>query len=520
PPAQVLDYLVDVYQTKVYFQPLPLLSPANLRTRVPHFPRYLRSSFLSLCLRHSESYFYRDREAQAIDFYTASSQESVMSLAAEGVATADVIQALCLLALGDIMANKQTRAWMCIGAAARLVSLQMLSRQGASKISDDDETFSRCYWSVFTLEKAFSPTITVLDRLDNPPPLPPSPPLPAPVSDPEDEGHLITSDNSDPGIVAPSIQIISIWGDITAYLGAIRLGKTEIPWTSNSTYSQLMVRLQEFELDLSPPHRFENILVKRRPPSELLNYREYWTPWTIMQLSSHAALAVLHHPFIHLVALRDRSRKTQPKIFLQQVVDQALFHTGWVIRLLQTFEEMHLEVNDPVMGHQVAATAIIPWLFQFAQDQHIAEKAREGLYLCERFLERLSLRWPHIRYKLRVLRDLHSAAENGMDSSIVTFNATSFWNILDSPPSDWNPSEASASPNKDPNATLQVTTKFVQPWVDEHSGQKMSQVDPPFFSPTAGSDTIGQVSLDDFFSQFAINEALWTQPGIGNSGLV
>lgn len=107
-----------------------------------------------------------------------------------------------------------------------------------------------------------------------------------------------------------------------------------------------------------------------------------------------------------------------------------------------------------------------------------------------------------------------------MDSSIVTFNATSFWNILDSPPSDWNPSEASASPNKDPNATLQVTTKFVQPWVDEHSGQKMSQVDPPFFSPTAGSDTIGQVSLDDFFSQFAINEALWTQPGIGNSGLV
>lgn len=279
----------------------------------------------------------------------------------------------------------------------------MMGRQGASRTSDDEESLSRCYWSVFTLEKAFSPTITVLDRLGNPPHLPPSPPLPAPAPNPDNEGNIITSDSSDPGIIAPSIQIISIWGDIISYLGAIRLGKTEIPWKSSSTYSQLMVRLQEFELDLSPPHRFENILVKRRLPSELLRYREYWTPWTIMQLSSHAALAVLHHPFIHLVALRDRSRKAQPKIFLQQVVDQALFHTGWVIRLLQTFEEMELEINDPVMGHQVAATAIIPWLFQFAQDQHIAERAREGLYLCQRFLERLSLRWPHISYKVRLL---------------------------------------------------------------------------------------------------------------------
>lgn len=119
-----------------------------------------------------------------------------------------------------------------------------------------------------------------------------------------------------------------------------------------------------------------------------------------------------------------------------------------------------------------------------------------------------------------MLRDLHSAAQNGVDSSMVTFNTASFWKILDSPPSDWNPKGASALPNNDPSATLQVTTKFVQPWVEEHSGQKMSHVDPPFFSPATGSDSIGQVSLDDFFSQFAINEALWTQPGGENFGLV
>lgn len=100
-----MDNLVDIYTTKIYFQPLPLLSLANLRSRVSHFPGYLRWSFLSLCLRYSENYFYQDKEAQAIDFYSTSSQELVMGLAAEGVATVEVIQSLCLLALGDIMGS-------------------------------------------------------------------------------------------------------------------------------------------------------------------------------------------------------------------------------------------------------------------------------------------------------------------------------------------------------------------------------------------------------------------------------
>jgi hypothetical protein len=277
----------------------------------------------------------------------------------------------------------------------------MLRNQGSSGalIDENDAARSRCYWSIFTLEKAFSPTTTILDRIDNVPPLPHSPPLPPPIF-----GQNIGLDaaSTDPGIVAPSLLIISIWGDIAVYVNAVRLGKADIPWSSNSTYSQLVVKVQEFDakVELGPLHRFENILIRHRRPSEIYGYREYWTPWTIMQLSSHAALAVINHPFIHLVVLREWKSKPQPKLFQQQVVDQALFHTGWVIRLLKTFEDMQMEIYDPLMGHQVASTAIIPWLFQFAQDQHIAKKAGEGLAHCERFLERLSHQWPHIRYKV------------------------------------------------------------------------------------------------------------------------
>ncbi|EGY22168.1 uncharacterized protein VDAG_03606 [Verticillium dahliae VdLs.17] len=407
---------------------------------------------------------------------------------------------------------------MSIGTASRLKTLRVLIRQASPAASDteDADVDALCYWSVFILEKAFSPTYTVLSSQDDAPALPSNPCLLPGVSEPAFEavqiGHQQTQDPK-AGIVSSSVQIISIWGDICAYLSSIRKGKTEVPWSSNSTYSQIQVQLHQFELDLAPPHRFENILVKQRSPSELHSYGEYWSPWTIMQLTSHAALTVLNHPFLHLVALRGRECRAQPKLFMQHIIDQSLFHTGWVIRLLQTFEEMGLEINDPLMGHQVAATAIIPCLFQFSQDQQMASKAREGLYLCERFLERLSVKWPHIRHKLNILRQLHSAAESRPDSSTITFDQGYFWDILVSPPSygagDGSSPLAATSAADDPRSTLHVTTKFVQPWPDEQT-RLVSQVDPPFFSqPSASNDE--QILLDDLFSQFQRSEAVSRQ---------
>ena len=94
---------MDIYKSKVYFQPLPLLDFQDLRERVLRFPQFLRWSLFAICLPYLESRFYREAESRAIDYYTTSSQKVVMNLAAEGVATVEVIQALCLLTLSDIM---------------------------------------------------------------------------------------------------------------------------------------------------------------------------------------------------------------------------------------------------------------------------------------------------------------------------------------------------------------------------------------------------------------------------------
>lgn len=412
---------------------------------------------------------------------------------------------------------------MTIGAATRLEMLRGMCRGMTPKDRDESDCIARCYWSTFILERAFSSTYTSLSSGHHrTPSLPANPCLPSPIYDGVGDPDTCTLDpdcDDLQGVISPSLRGVSIWGDITTYFDAICRGVTEVPWSSDSKYAQIMVQLQQWELDLAPPHRFENILIKQRLPSELHAYREYWSPWCVMQLASHANLAVVNHPFIHLVALRDRTRKVQPKLFLQQIIDQSLFHTGWVIRLLQTFEEKGLEFSDPLMGHQVAATATIPWLFQFAQDQQIAARAREGLALCEKFLERLATRWPHIHYKLGVLRRLTpsdgSCPEN---RSTVTFDPSSFWDILSSPLSqDGMHCSSMMRPSAQADgakSTLYVTNKFVQPWPEEQT-RLMSQVAPPFFSPPEEASD-GQILLDDFLSQVHTYDP-WNFPVLGGS---
>jgi hypothetical protein len=94
---------VEIYRTKVYFQPLPLFSLQGLREKLQLSSQFLRWSFLALCLHYTDCTFYGGRKAQALEFYADASREMVMSLAAEGVTTTEVEQTLCLLILGDIM---------------------------------------------------------------------------------------------------------------------------------------------------------------------------------------------------------------------------------------------------------------------------------------------------------------------------------------------------------------------------------------------------------------------------------
>ncbi|KAI5458619.1 hypothetical protein BGZ63DRAFT_474273 [Mariannaea sp. PMI_226] len=518
PGPDVLDHLVDVYREKIYFQPLPLFNLHHLRDQLLSFPYYLRWGLLALSIHYTKHSFYRGNEDEAVEYYTTSSRSMAMELSTEGTAQIDVLQLLCLLALCEIMEGQHSRAWMTIGTASRLEALRMSSVHYPSNDAHTSDTISRCHWSIVMLEKIFTPNFSTLSGSIRHPDFPPSPTPPTPLGTIPggksyhpglSDAHEMEDQNQ--GVNACSLYVTSTWGDIISYLRDIREGLSDCPWLPTSRYSKLAVKFYETEMTLSRQHLLRHVSFPDRLPSDIADYREYWNPWVLTQIVSHAAKAALDNPFIQLVAHRSARGVTQPRSFLQHSVDQALFNYQWVARLLQMCEDVQFTICDPLIGHAVAATATIPWLFQFARDDEVATKAKENLKNFEIVLAQLSSQWPHIAHKLRILQKLQLAVQDrqqdvGTEVPSIRFQPELLWELLDPnlPPTTSlraNSSQPGLGDHNPTSATLHVTTTFTHPVADQNTpvDRSSSSDNVDYLSQQVFDDLEGQF-LDDFLS--------------------
>ncbi|RAK98164.1 fungal specific transcription factor domain-containing protein [Aspergillus ibericus CBS 121593] len=472
PPSQSLEHFIDVYRATLHLQPLPLFDLNTLRSDLTQGPDFLLWSFLALILSFTSHEFYQSKELDAKEFYAQTAEETVLKMAVQGIPRVEVIESLCLLALRHIKERKEAQACMTIGMASRLQAFRTLLR---NPTEDGDLIGSRCHWSVCILENIFCPQLSVPPRSQTSLEYPPSAPLPPPL--PTDSHPDLSDCNHPPkdlGIHAYYIQLIFIWGETALYIHNIRSGHTETPWSPDSTYTNLNYKRNIYDSHLADCHLLRNVAFTKRPRAEILEHHTYWTPWIAMQITIHASVAILNHPFIHLVVLRANRNVPQPHFFLQQTVDHALFHSGWVFRLLQACESLTFPIHDPLVGHLVAATATISWIFQFAKDQDIAKTAREHLTISEVILSRMATTWPHLSHKLQTLRTLQSTTTTlPTEGTTITFQPSLIWDLLDpqihptSTPPPTPTTITTPGPTAPGGARLRVTTQFVHPLVED-----------------------------------------------------
>ncbi|KAE8375415.1 hypothetical protein BDV26DRAFT_14948 [Aspergillus bertholletiae] len=526
-PVEVLDHFVEIYRQRIHFQPLPLLNLNGLRSHLAASSSLLLHSFLALALHFGSHEFYRGREQEALQFYTRSAEDATMRLAAEGISKLEVIESLCLLAMKDLIGQKPARAWMTIGTASRLNALRGLTRNSSSDGQTDDRS-ARCHWSVFILERVFSSQVLDPSTSQDMPDYPLSAPLPSSFSTYRDESfppdlHVSDEFITDLGINAYHIDMISLWGNLMRYLHGIRFGRVETPWLPESTHAKLTVKFYECEAQIPQKHLLRNLHFSKRSRDEIMQQQEYWRPWLTMQMLSHASPAILNHPFIHIVAMRGNRSVPQSRLFLQQTVDLALFHSGWVFQFLKFFENLQYDINDPLIGHAVAATATIPWIFQFARDPRVSKKAYDDIGRCERFLNRLSYTWPHISRKLEILQRLQYVAKEKLreapgGSTMISFQPQMFWELLDPKvcqlPQDDPPSQGGTSQGSSvPDARMRVTTQFVHPLLDEQTEQQHppNPAGDAMYSFVPNPEGLEQVCLDEIFAHFPRDEFDWLQ---------
>ncbi|KAF4342312.1 hypothetical protein FBEOM_3719 [Fusarium beomiforme] len=518
PSLDSLDNAVEEYRRRLYFQPLPLFNPEGLRDRIERFPMFLQWIFLALALSNLPYDSSSAKEADLIHSHARSARDMVLQLAMRGTAQLEISQALCLLALGDILEGRPALALMTIGAASRL-ELVRGAGYSESPHSPQGDASLRCYWSVFILEKGFAPRFTLLSQTHTKPEYPRSAREPSPPAFLGDEEYApdlesIRDDlRTDPGITSHAVRAVSFCGDVISYLHALHIGKADNPADTNSNFYQLTNTLYDLESRLGHIHFVRNVGFSERTAEEFERHREYWAPWLLFQITAHATQALLNHPFIHLVTLRKANRPSQPRLFLQQTVDQAMFHSAWVARLVQTCLDRGLMVYDPLIGDLVAATATIPWLFQYARDAKVSETSKENYRKCIEFLESMPDPSPRSIHKQReLLHQLQTMSSQAQDNNMISFQPSKIWQLIDSDIMD----AVAPQPTTDgtqggqsdaSKTTVSVQTTFVHPVGERRSDHRQTSLGD---SMTADIyEGLEQYSLDSIFSQPMFIDHAW-----------
>ncbi|QGJ00510.1 hypothetical protein CEK26_001954 [Fusarium fujikuroi] len=476
PPKDVLIHFLQVYSQKVHLQPLPLFDLPTLGERLNDAPQYFLYSFLALMLEFTTHEYFRNNHAEASSYYSRSAATTIQRLAAEGKHHVEIVQTLCMMALRDIAGKRN--AWMSIGTATRLESIRNLWDSNLIPNNESTEE-NRCYWSIYIIEAVFFPHMPRAPTHDQtrkyPPSVEPPPPIPLDANDfnaPDFDNAVGSSD--DLGINTHAGRMMAVWSQV-----ACHLQRLDIPWLPESTYSRLNLALFEYEAQFNQRHLMRSLFPFKRSSDEIKACPEYWNPWLTTHLVLHASLALLNHPFIHLVALRRNKGMSQSRLFLQQVVDQALFHSGWVFWLVGIFEDLNIEIYNPLIGLAVAATSTIPWLYQFVKNAKVAYKASQNLAKGQKLLQRLSKTWPCLSQKLESLQRLQSliigkSPEAGAADTTINFPPSMIWELLD--PIIHNIRQStnhSVSTEGLPYVSIHVTTDFLHPLADDEGDQAL-----------------------------------------------
>ncbi|KAL5626979.1 hypothetical protein FOBRF1_001322 [Fusarium oxysporum] len=437
PSPDSLDHAVEEYRRRLYFQPLPLFNPEGLRDRIERFPMFLQWIFLALALSNLPYDSSSAKEADLIHSHTRSARDMVLELAMRGTAQLEISQALCLLALGDILEGRPALALMTIGAASRL-ELVRGAGYSESPHSPQGDASLRCYWSVFILEKGFAPRFTLLSQTHTKPEYPRSAREPSPPAYLGDEEYApdlesIRDDlRTDPGITSHAVRAVSFCGDVISYLHALHIGKADNPADTNSNFYQLTNTLYDLESRLGHIHFVRNVGFSERTPEEF---------------------------------------------------------------------ERHL-----------AATATIPWLFQYARDAKVSETSKENYRKCIEFLESMPDPSPRSIHKRELLHQLQTMSSQAQDNNMISFQPSKIWQLIDSDIMDAVAPQptvdgAQGGQSDASKTTVSVQTTFVHPVGERRTDQRQTSLGD---SMTADIyEGLEQYSLDSIFSQPMFIDHAW-----------
>ena len=287
------------------------------------------------------------------------------------------------------------RSWLFIGIGIRLTQSAELNedRQGQTQTADGEER-RRCFWSLRLLNILARNGQRAVDKL--PERVPMYPTIrggfgeETQVSETNPRGERAPQRNDIMSYVLP---LADVWHETVNYCLSRRQVLEVSPWLSQSTYSRLYSRFQEFEFTLADQHRILNCGFYELGDYEFQQNTSYWGAWLFLQFAYHTTLCLLHHPYTISVEAR-RQGPEVPKRFIDFCANSVLLHANWIDRFICMINEKGIPVQDPFLAYCATVAATVHLFSCYSLDTSIQKPAREKLVRCFQFVQELSPRWP------------------------------------------------------------------------------------------------------------------------------
>ncbi|EGU82442.1 hypothetical protein FOXB_07028 [Fusarium oxysporum f. sp. conglutinans Fo5176] len=160
----------------------------------------------------------------------------------------------------------------------------------------------------------------------------------------------------------------------------------------------------------------------------------------------------------------------------------------------------------------VAATATIPWLFQYARDAKVSETSKENYRKCIEFLESMPDPSPRSIHKRELLHQLQTMSSQAQDNNMISFQPSKIWQLIDSDIMDAVAPQptvdgAQGGQSDASKTTVSVQTTFVHPVGERRTDQRQTSLGD---SMTADIyEGLEQYSLDSIFSQPMFIDHAW-----------
>lgn len=325
----------------------------------------------------------------------------------DGPIELSTLQTMCLLSLIEFNDGATARASSYSSMAMDLAQSAGLATESPWASAKDLEERRRCYWSLVLLKNLYGNMAGTFSFIPNDY----TPKHPTSTQPPSRSNSSITEPGlpqpdapagsapvaeKDLGLLAYVISMSELWAQTVRY--ARRRGKSQQPppWTPESEYQRIMVRLMELETRMPYKYRYKPARLGDYSTAELQQSRTFWAPWFLNQMLYHSLLCLLNHPLILSLQLRNFRMTMVPEVFLQHTDDLTQTHTEWVVHLLDQITSKDFGPSDPYPAYCVAIVATIFLQQSFADDDEISRKKQDNFLRCLNFIRDVGSYWSRV----------------------------------------------------------------------------------------------------------------------------